>query len=95
MLGGPEVSFEIEGQEIAALADVLITGEADLTFAAICREILDQGKASQRIVRSPVPELSELTLPYDLYTQDDIDNRIVYVEASRGCPFTCEFCLSS
>lgn len=95
VLGGPEVSFEIEGQEIAALADVLITGEAELTFAATCQEILEQGKASQRIVRSPVPDLSELALPYALYSQDDIDNRIVYVEASRGCPFTCEFCLSS
>jgi hypothetical protein len=36
-----------------------------------------------------------LKLPYDLYTDADVENRIIYVEASRGCPFTCEFCLSS
>ena len=95
VLGGPEVSYEIEGQEIAQYADVVITGEADLTFAGVCREILEEGAPSQAVVRSPVPSLSEIVLPYDLYTDDDIQNRIVYVEASRGCPFTCEFCLSS
>jgi hypothetical protein len=36
-----------------------------------------------------------LVLPYDLYTEQDVAHRVIYVEASRGCPFTCEFCLSS
>jgi radical SAM superfamily enzyme YgiQ (UPF0313 family) len=39
--------------------------------------------------------LETVALPYDLYTTDDLAHRIIYVEASRGCPFTCEFCLSS
>jgi len=34
-------------------------------------------------------------LPYELYTAEDISRRVVYVEASRGCPYSCEFCLSS
>jgi hypothetical protein len=34
-------------------------------------------------------------MPYDFYTEEDIRNRVLYVEASRGCPFTCEFCLSA
>ncbi|MBT5706382.1 MAG: B12-binding domain-containing radical SAM protein, partial [Verrucomicrobia bacterium] len=75
VLGGPEVSYEIEGQEIAQFADVLITGEADLTFAGVCREIVDDGSPSQALVRSPVPDLSEIVTPYDLYSEDDVQNR--------------------
>jgi hypothetical protein len=47
------------------------------------------------VIPAPLPEFSQLQLPYDLYTDDDIAHRVIYVEASRGCPFTCEFCLSS
>src|SRR5207248_76012 len=48
-----------------------------------------------KIIAAPLPELSQLKLPYGFYDEKDIANRIIYVEASRGCPFTCEFCLSS
>lgn len=42
-----------------------------------------------------IADLNSIALPYDLYTDDDLQHRVVYVEASRGCPFTCEFCLSA
>ena len=48
-----------------------------------------------KIIPAELPDFSQLALPYDLYTADDLAHRIIYVEASRGCPFTCEFCLSS
>lgn len=42
-----------------------------------------------------LPPLEEVQLPYSLYSEQDLKHRVVYIEASRGCPFTCEFCLSS
>jgi radical SAM superfamily enzyme YgiQ (UPF0313 family) len=98
VLGGPEVSFETEQQEIVRLADHVITGEADLKFAAVCRELLSHpAPVSQlpKIIPADLPKLEDLTLPYDCYTEEDLKNRVVYVEASRGCPFLCEFCLSA
>jgi radical SAM superfamily enzyme YgiQ (UPF0313 family) len=98
ILGGPEVSYETAGQKIVELADHVITGEADLKFAEVCASLLaapEQRAAIPKIIPAELPDFAKLALPYDLYTEDDIAHRIIYVEASRGCPFTCEFCLSS
>jgi radical SAM superfamily enzyme YgiQ (UPF0313 family) len=95
IVGGPEVSFESSQQAICQAADYVITGEADLKFAQICRELLQGARPAHKIIPSELPALDQLALPYDLYTDQDVANRIIYVEASRGCPFTCEFCLSS
>ena len=94
VLGGPEVSHETAAQEITQVADHVIQGEADLAFAELCRARLS-GSVPPRIVAAPLPDLAQVALPYELYDATDVAHRIVYVEASRGCPFTCEFCLSS
>src|SRR5882672_11234157 len=145
---------------ILELADYVITGEADLKFAEVCRELLvetgsnedplergepadgsagpppggpgrnqnvgvrrqakrdaalaaisepsnhlKRGRASlaaalhktlaPKIIPAELPDFSQIALPYDFYDDQDVAHRIIYVEASRGCPFTCEFCLSS
>jgi radical SAM superfamily enzyme YgiQ (UPF0313 family) len=95
ILGGPEVSYETETQIISQLADYVITGEADLKFAELCGQLLSGQRPAEKIIPAEPPDFSRLELPYDLYTDDDVAHRIIYVEASRGCPFTCEFCLSS
>lgn len=95
VLGGPEVSFETDQQEVCRAADYIITGEGDLTFAALCTRLLDGNRPLTRIIPADMPDFSRLKLPYDFYDDRDLANRVVYVEASRGCPFSCEFCLSS
>lgn len=95
ILGGPEVSYETEAQPIVDSADYVITGEADLKFAEVCRRILADQRPVEKIIPAELPDLRGLELPYDFYTDEDVAHRVIYVEASRGCPFTCEFCLSS
>jgi radical SAM superfamily enzyme YgiQ (UPF0313 family) len=95
VLGGPEVSHETDKQEVVRLADHTIAGEADLAFAALCRDLLAGRPPPAKVIAAPLPALGALALPYDEYADADIAHRLVYVEASRGCPFECEFCLSS
>ena len=108
VLGGPEISYETDQQTITGFADFVITGEADIAFAELCRKLLAGSRPLMKIIPASLPEfeikniadqqaqvLQVLQLPYDLYSDTDIAHRLIYVEASRGCPFKCEFCLSS
>lgn len=94
VVGGPEVSYERDDQEICALADHVVSGEADIAFRTLCQDLL-AGRPRDKMVDAAVPHYTELAQPYDEYTDEDIAHRIIYVESSRGCPFTCEFCLSA
>ena len=95
VLGGPEVSFEPGEQSIVQLADYLVTGWGDVTFPKLCGEIINGPKPLMKIHAGVQPPLAEVAMPYALYSDEDIAHRTLYVEASRGCPFKCEFCLSS
>jgi hypothetical protein len=95
ILGGPEVSHETDEQEIIRLADHVITGWGDLSFARLCRALLQGPKPLMKIIAGEQPDLDRIVLPYAEYSDADLKNRVVYVEASRGCPFKCEFCLSA
>jgi radical SAM superfamily enzyme YgiQ (UPF0313 family) len=95
VLGGPEVSYEYDDQELVQMSDYVITGEADLAFAALCRDLLAGIRPTDKIIHAGLPALDSVALPYSLYSDSDIASRVIYVEVSRGCPFTCEFCLSS
>lgn len=95
VLGGPEVSYEWEEQPIAALADFVIGGPADLSFARLCQRVLAGDPPAAKAIVAETPALDQLTLPYRFYSDEDIAHRLIYIEASRGCPFKCEFCLSA
>ncbi|WP_310493340.1 B12-binding domain-containing radical SAM protein [Dechloromonas sp.] len=95
VLGGPEVSREWEDQDIVRLADHLITGWGDVSFPKLCRALLSGPQPLMKVIPGEQPALADIALPYAEFSADDLAHRLLYVEASRGCPFKCEFCLSS
>ena len=107
--GGPEVSYET-GTFMKAfpMVDYVVRGEGEEAIAALC-ERLRVGESGAGIPgvawRGPdgtvhegaavvVPELSALPFPYHEEEMADIRERILYYETSRGCPFSCAYCLS-
>ncbi len=95
ILGGPEISYETESQDLYRISDYVIKGTADLSFAQLCRDIIAGKAPTKKILHSKSFQLDQLEYPYQWYNQEDIQHRVTYIEASRGCPFKCEFCLSS
>ncbi|MCX7872512.1 MAG: B12-binding domain-containing radical SAM protein [Verrucomicrobiae bacterium] len=95
ILGGPEISFEWEEQKSFKYCDYIICGEGDIEFYNLCRRTLSGDLPDSKVIKPLPPQLDNIALPYEFYTEKDIMHRIVYVESSRGCPFKCEFCISS
>ena len=95
VVGGPEVSFAEDLPALAEQVDYVITGPGEISFRQLCRDLLDAKPMASNIIAGRATSLDELELPYAWYDAEDIRNRLIYVEASRGCPFKCEFCLSS
>lgn len=107
-LGGPEVSFEVESflQKHPEVTGVMM-GEGEETFRELCAYYdgkLDLGdvlgiayrkKDGQMRINPWRPILDMSKLPFAYNENDDFSNRIIYYESSRGCPFSCSYCLSS
>lgn len=94
VLGGPEVSHLPHRVNFDS-ADYIIQGEGDLAFYDLCKSIYNDTSPSDKMIEAVIPPIEAIELPYKYFTDEDIKNRFIYVEASRGCPFKCEFCLSS
>ena len=108
-LGGPEVSYDAE-DVLLRLPEVtgVMMGEGEKTFAELC-ECCSQGTVELKdidgitfrdinniIVSNPwrMPmDLSEV--PFVYHNMKDFEHKIIYYETSRGCPFSCSYCLSS
>ena len=107
-LGGPEVSYDPE--KISMQNDFIkgiLIGEGEETFKEICKYyvhrnieledikglyINDKIKSYKTETRNPI-DMDKLIFPYK--NIEEFENRIIYYETSRGCPFSCSYCLSS
>lgn len=110
ILGGPEVSFDSEELlKNNHFIDFIIEGEGEVPFRDFLINIMNKGenyhninglvyRDKGKIIKNPpakiIEELDLIPSPY-LDSTDDLKNKIVYFESSRGCPFNCQFCLSS
>lgn len=95
ILGGPEVSYEQHLSPIVAFADYVICGWGEASFPQLLQDLEQGRKPLNKIIQGVQLPLNQLRFPYDYYTDIDLAQRVLYIEASRGCPFKCEFCLSS
>lgn len=91
-LGGPEVSYDCEMVEEETGCSGVISGEGEQEFAAIVASFT--GCRMPPSTTEPIP-LEVIPFVYDFIQDHQLSNRIYYYEASRGCPFHCEYCLSS
>lgn len=90
--GGPEVSYQSE-QYIGNDADYIICGEGEQTFAELVHRLESGQVPEKRVLYGEPVEMDTIPFVYDDLA--DLKNRIIYYESSRGCPFQCQYCLSS
>lgn len=110
VLGGPEVSYDTAyWLEKIPQVDFIVVGEGEETFKHLLAELngekkyhlvfgLAYRKEEEIIVSPPRPKLDLTRVPTPYRFEEDIPSlskRVVYFETSRGCPFSCQFCLSS
>ncbi len=93
VLGGPEIAHDT-ASPLARAVDCVVRGEGELLWPAICRDVL-AGRTLPPLPPLQTPALDALLLPDAFYADSDLRHRNVYIEASRGCPLACAFCLSS
>lgn len=109
VLGGPEVTYETrELMESHPYIDFVVQGEGEQTFLELL-QALEAGRGAEGIdgvvyrdggmvwenrPRAWLTDLNTIPSPH-LNRHEELQNRIVYFECSRGCPFKCQYCLSS
>ena len=107
-VGGPEVSYEVTAfLKAHPYVKGTMIGEGEDTFRELCRYYCEGGsledikgiayrKEKEEICFTPPREVTDLSsIPFCYDRMEDYTNRIIYYESSRGCPFSCSYCLSS
>ena len=92
VLGGPEVSFDAERFTALPFVDSVLTGEGEDAIVTVAR-LVAAGEPLPAIIEGR--PYADFTRPGIHYRADEEISNLVYYESSRGCPFSCAFCLSS
>jgi radical SAM superfamily enzyme YgiQ (UPF0313 family) len=107
ILGGPEVTYEPEYFLKNWDIDYVISGEGEFVLGDLLTAIENKQSTeiegvssiqniSRSVIKADLNKLASLPSPYTLEEdKTDIKNRLVYFETSRGCPYQCQYCLSS
>ncbi|MCD7899994.1 MAG: B12-binding domain-containing radical SAM protein [Bacteroides sp.] len=107
ILGGPEVTYEPEYFLNNWLIDYIISGEGELVLGELIH-VIEEKKViqipgvsshyniSKAVLKIDLNKLVKFPSPYILEEdKNQLSNRLVYFETSRGCPYQCQYCLSS
>lgn len=107
LLGGPEVSYEYEAVIALNEVDYIIVGEGETAFHEFINSFPDVEhvpnlvfKQKEQVKANPVAPMFDLknfanSMPYRFDKPEELANKVLYIETSRGCPYKCEFCLAS
>ena len=110
IFGGPEVSFDAKEHLKDEYCNFIIEGEGEKTYKELISYLLEKDKDEGNINKIKalyyikdneiiytgkrnLMDMNDIIFPYE--ELEELDNKIVYYEASRGCPFNCKYCLSS
>ena len=110
IFGGPEVSFDAKEHLKEEYSDFIIEGEGEKTYKELISYLLEKNKNKDHINKikalyyikdkeiiytgkRELMDINDIVFPYE--ELEELDNKIIYYEASRGCPFNCKYCLSS
>lgn len=109
ILGGPEVTYDpLELMKINTCIDYVVQGEGENTFQNLLKALVSnkinhslEGISSREkgIIRVGKPQivlnLNTIPFPYQDADMEQLKDKIIYYESARGCPFSCQYCLSS
>lgn len=107
LLGGPEVSYDYQNVISKYYIDYIIVGEGEIAFKEFLNAFPNVStvpslvyKSDDKVIENPSAPIYDVKgfenlMPYKSDSIDELKNKVLYIETSRGCPYKCEFCLAS